>query len=169
MLFIYGSLFLNGVYYCLGVFWCAIARMSELLVKLDKSGSEIREMLVQWTMPSSGMWRHTVPVWTEVSVERIASNFRVEKSASDEPAWSVSYSCSSWFLARGFSTLKTEAIRSSETSVYTWSTWRNIPEDCILPSHPRENLKSYLLVQVCGHNAKMETQFTGGWHVFLRE
>jgi len=26
---IYGSLFLNGIYVCLRVFWCAAARMSE--------------------------------------------------------------------------------------------------------------------------------------------
>jgi hypothetical protein len=31
----------------LSVFWCAVARLSELLVKLDKRGSESREMLVQ--------------------------------------------------------------------------------------------------------------------------
>jgi hypothetical protein len=29
-LLIYGSLFLSGVYYCLSVFRCAVARMSEL-------------------------------------------------------------------------------------------------------------------------------------------
>jgi hypothetical protein len=29
LLLIYGSLFLSSVYYCLNVFWCAIARMSE--------------------------------------------------------------------------------------------------------------------------------------------
>jgi len=29
-LLIYGSLFLSGIYYCLRVFWCAAARMSEL-------------------------------------------------------------------------------------------------------------------------------------------
>jgi len=54
---IYGSLFLSGIYYCLRVFWCAAVRMSELeleqrtnikfLVKLGKSGNEIRGMLVQ--------------------------------------------------------------------------------------------------------------------------
>jgi len=53
---IYGSLFLSGIYYCLRVFWCAAARMSELeleqrtnikfLVKLGNSGKEIREILV---------------------------------------------------------------------------------------------------------------------------
>jgi len=30
LLLIYGSLFLGGIYYCLRVFWCAAARMSEL-------------------------------------------------------------------------------------------------------------------------------------------
>jgi hypothetical protein len=47
VLFIYGSLFLSGVYYFLSEFWCAFARMSEILVKLGKSGNKIREMLVQ--------------------------------------------------------------------------------------------------------------------------
>jgi hypothetical protein len=63
-----------------------------------------------WRMPSSGMWRRVVPVkWSDVSEERIASIFRVEKSASEEPAWAgssrllphprrrhSSYSC--WFV-----------------------------------------------------------------------
>jgi len=57
LLLIYGSVFMSGIYYCLRVFWCAAARMSELeleqrtnikfRVKLGKSGNEIREMLVQ--------------------------------------------------------------------------------------------------------------------------
>jgi hypothetical protein len=42
-----------------------------------------------------------------------------------------------------FSTLKMETIRSYEKSVHTISTRRHIPEDGILNSHRRENLKSY--------------------------
>jgi hypothetical protein len=43
-----------------------------------------------------------------------------------------------------FSTLKTDAIRSSETSVHTRYTRCQIPEDGNLHSHRCENLKSYI-------------------------
>jgi hypothetical protein len=54
-----------------------------------------------------------------------------------------------WDVARfsslmDFSTLKMEAIRSSETFDFIRPTRRNIPEDAILHSHRRENLKSYI-------------------------
>jgi hypothetical protein len=39
-----------------------------------------------------------------------------------------------------------EAPGSSETSVLTRATRRNNPEDTILHSHSRENLKSYIVV-----------------------
>jgi hypothetical protein len=50
------------------------------------------------------------------------------------------------FTLADFSTLKMEAIRSSETSVHTRSTRIHIPEDGILHSHRRENLRSYLYI-----------------------
>jgi hypothetical protein len=47
-----------------------------------------------------------------------------------------------------FSTQKMEAIRSSETWVHTRSTRRHIPEDGILHSHRRENLKFYIFKSI---------------------
>jgi hypothetical protein len=46
-----------------------------------------------WRMPSSGVWRRADVVdWTDVSEDRIVSIFRVQKSASEEPAWAGSCS-----------------------------------------------------------------------------
>jgi hypothetical protein len=95
------------------------------------------------------MWRRVDLVWADVSEERNASIFRVEKSASEEPAWAGACTLRPPTHAgsslANFSTLKMEVIPASEASVYTRSTWRHIPEDGILHRHRRENLKSYII------------------------
>jgi hypothetical protein len=45
-----------------------------------------------------------------------------------------------------------EALSSSETSVLTRATRRNVPEDGILQSHRRENLKSWTVFGMNYHN-----------------
>jgi len=86
LLLIYGSVFLSGIYYCVHVFWCAAARMSELkleqrtnikfLVKIGKSGNEIRQMLVQ-IYGDNAMKKITVYNW----VKRFSEG---RESVSDE-------------------------------------------------------------------------------------
>jgi hypothetical protein len=67
----------------------------------------------------SGMWPRVLLVWTDVSEECIASIFSLQPPAHADSS------------LPDFSTLKMEAIRSSETSVYTRSTRRHIPENDI--------------------------------------
>jgi hypothetical protein len=72
-----------------------------------------------------------------------------KKSKSDEPGWVGSCRDYSYLLTLVHHswisyTLKMEAICSSETSANKIPTRRHIPEDGILHSHRRENLKSYM-------------------------
>jgi hypothetical protein len=74
-------------------------------------------------MPSSGIWRRVAHVRTDVLEVLLTAKF-------------VAYSVDVF-------TLMMEEIRSSEMSVLTRATRRNIAEGAILYSHRRENLKSY--------------------------
>ena len=58
LLLIYVSLFLNGIYYCLHVFWCAAARMSELEIE---QRTYIKFLVVSWRWCS---WKFTgIVLW----------------------------------------------------------------------------------------------------------
>jgi hypothetical protein len=90
-------------------------------------------------MVSSGMLRHVALVRTDILEELSASFIRV--TSVHQLLVTASVVPSSLILV----TLMKEALSSSETSILTRATQRNIPEYGILQSHCREDLKSYNL------------------------
>jgi hypothetical protein len=107
-----------------------------------------RQRIYNRRMVSSGMLRRVALVRTDVSQELTASIIRVTRigelgtaQVETSKRRSLVATCvvpSSPILV----TLVKEAPGSSETSVLTRATRRNIPEDTILRSHRCENLKS---------------------------
>jgi hypothetical protein len=83
-----------------------------------------------WRMPSCGMWRLVALVRTDLSEESIASIIRLKRIGELGTLVTSNPANVPSSLIR--STLKMEAIRSSETSVLTRATRRHIIEDGIL-------------------------------------
>jgi hypothetical protein len=102
-------------------------------------------------MASSGMLRSVVLVRTDISEELSASIIRVTRIGELGTTLAVNYRSVGRLLVTAnvvpnspiLVTLMMETLSSSETSVLTRATRRNIPEDAIPHSHRRENLKSY--------------------------
>jgi hypothetical protein len=91
-------------------------------------------------MPPSRMLRRVGLTRTDVSDEIVASIYRVQIISELGTMLTVT----SRLVHLIISALKMDAIYSSVTLVLTRATWRHIPEDGILQSHCRENLKSYI-------------------------
>jgi hypothetical protein len=112
-------------------------------------------------MVSSGMSRRVVLVRTDVSEEVSALFIRLTKIGELGTTLAVTSNQRTQRSVRRllvtasvvpssqiFVNLMKEALSSSETSVLTIATRRNIPEDTIFHSHRRENLKFYRVTPV---------------------
>jgi hypothetical protein len=95
--------------------------------------------LCKWIIQSSVMWRRVTFVRSKVSEDRVAYIFRVTRIGE----LGTSAVTSNWSTLRRNTNYKKKGALSFEISVLTRVTRRHIPEDGILHSRRRENLKSY--------------------------
>jgi hypothetical protein len=116
-------------------------------------------------MVSPGMLRRVALVRTDISEKLSASIIRVIRIA--DLGTTLAVTSNRHMLRRNTSVLRflvtgsvvpispihvtliKETLNFSETSVLTRATRRNIPEDPILHSHRRENLKSFKTTGLC--------------------
>jgi hypothetical protein len=94
-------------------------------------------------MVSYGMLHRVALVRTDVSEEPSASFISVTRIGDLRTVRRLLVAASVVPSSPILVTLMKEALGSSETSVLTRATRCNIPEDTILHSHLRKNLKSY--------------------------
>jgi hypothetical protein len=97
------------------------------------------QLIICWRMPSSGMLCHVA----------LHSMRKLLVTANFVPSSPI------------LITLMKEVLHPSKTLVLTRATWCNVPEDGILHSHRRENLKSYTVIywficNLCYFREKMQ-------------
>jgi hypothetical protein len=93
-------------------------------------------------MATSEMLRRVALVRTDVSEELSATFIRVTRIGDLRTTLARLLVTASVFPSSPILVTLMEGLSSSETSVPTRATQRNIPEDAILQSYRRENLKS---------------------------
>jgi hypothetical protein len=119
-----------------------LRKVTRTWINMALVGFEVFTAVVMKSILSSGIWRRVVRwVWTDVSEEHTASIFRVEEIGPANHQTCHLLAC--WFAEPISSTLKMEAICSSERSVQTQrTTRRHFPEDDTLQDGPNPDLDS---------------------------